>query len=411
MSESSALTRMAFDELRDAAGGIGGIHRGIAGRVFGLIGPAARPTEAAHHAIAGGVYAAIGGAMSAAGRAAELAVAYRGAGEISSTPRGAALLAAINGLIGDRLEAEGHELAETMTVRVDGRPVRVDRASLAAAFPAATPRLVVFLHGLMESEFAWRLGGGPTYGERLEADLACTPVFVRYNTGRHISENGASLAELLESLLAAWPVKVTELALVGHSMGGLVARSAAYHAPDARWVRRVRHFVSLGSPHFGAPLAQAVHYASAALHAVPEIRPLGAFLRRRSAGIRDLRNGSLVDEDWRGRHPDALMSVVCREVPLLEGATHCFVSATVTRSPRHPMARLIGDWLVLEASASGRSRARRIPFDAEHGMHVGGAHHLALLNHPAVYERLREWLAAPPAAVPRRRRLLPRGRR
>ena len=80
-------------------------------------------------------------------------------------------------------------------------------------------------------------------------------------------------------------------------------------------------------------------------------------------------------------------------MPLLEGATHCFVAATVTRSPRHPVGRLIGDWLVLVPSASGHGRTGRIPFEAEHGLHIGGTHHLALLNHPAVYERLRDWLA------------------
>jgi hypothetical protein len=106
-----------------------------------------------------------------------------------------------------------------------------------------------------------------------------------------------------------------------------------------------------------------------------------------------MRQGSLVDEDWSGRDPDALRAAACREVPLLEGATHCFVAATVTASEKHPVSRLIGDWLVLLPSASGRSRTRRIPFRAEHGHHVGGAHHLALLNHPAVYERLLAWLA------------------
>jgi hypothetical protein len=145
----------------------------------------------------------------------------------------------------------------------------------------------------------------------------------------------------------------------------------------------------------GAPLAQAVHYASAALSAVPETRPLAGILRRRSAGIRDLRQGSLVDEDWRDRDPDALRQAACREVPLLEGTTHCFVAATVTRSPDHPIGRLVGDTLVLRPSASGRSRRRRIPFREEHGAHLGGTHHIALLNHPEVYARLREWLAAP----------------
>jgi pimeloyl-ACP methyl ester carboxylesterase len=290
-------------------------------------------------------------------------------------------------------------------VRVDVRPVPLHPDALAEAFPAATGRLVVFLHGLMETEHSWRLGAaehGETYGSRLTRDLGLTAVDVRYNSGRHISENGRSLAELLEGVVAAWPVEVEQIALVGHSMGGLVARSACRtgHEDGHGWTRRVRHLVSLGSPHMGAPLEQAVLYVSAALHAVPETRPLASFLRRRSAGIRDLRQGSLVDEDWRDCDPDALRAAACAEVPLLEGATHCFVAATVTRSPRHPVARLVGDWLVLEASASGRSRTRRIDFGDEHGMHVGGATHFALLNHPAVYEKLREWLAADPGRTP-----------
>jgi hypothetical protein len=182
-------------------------------------------------------------------------------------------------------------------------------------------------------------------------------------------------------------------------MGGLVARSACHQAAcdEARWVRAVRHVVTLGTPHLGAPLAQAAQIAGAALGAVPEARAFAAPLRRRSAGIRDLRDGSLVDSDWAGQDPDALHARACAEVPLLDGATHHFVAATVTRSARHPLGRLVGDWLVLEPSASGRGRRRRIPFRAEDGLHVGSAHHLALLNHPVVYEQLRAWLAAPPS--------------
>ena len=279
--------------------------------------------------------------------------------------------------------------------RVRARTSSPERAALARAFPAATPRLAVFVHGLMETEFAWSLRGGETYGSRLARDLGCTPVYVRYNSGRHVSENGASLPGLLEALVVEWPVEVSELALVGHSMGGLVARSACHQGgrQGAEWVRLVRHIVSLGTPHLGAPLAQAVHYAAAGLGALPETRALAAFLRRRSAGIRDLRQGSLVDEGWRGRDPDALRAAACQEVPLLEGATHCHVSATVTRSARHPVGRLVGDLLVLESSAAGRSRRRRIGLRPEDGLHVGGATHFALLNHPAVYDQLRRWLA------------------
>ena len=269
----------------------------------------------------------------------------------------------------------------------------LDPGALAVAYPHATPRLAVFVHGLMETEHAWRLGGRKSYGAGLARDLGYTPVDVRYNTGRHVSSNGRSLAQLLEELGAAWPVEVEQIALVGHSMGGLVARSACHQAAEegAAWVERVRHVVSLGTPHLGAPLAQGAHYAAAALHAIPETRPFGHLLRRRSAGIRDLRHGSLVDRDWEGRDPDALRAAACEEVPLLPGAVHCFVSASVTRDARHPVGRLIGDALVLHASATGRGR---IAFREEDGLHVGGAHHLALLNHPAVYSQMRRWLGS-----------------
>ena len=398
--EARALTRHSYREVGAAVGGIGEIHRAIAQRAFGASGPGARPAQAIHDAVARTAYAAVREGALLVGRGAEAAVGARLADRpLSRTARGALALGALNGLIGDALEAEGSELAQPMGVRVGGEVVPPEAAALAAAFPDAGPRIVVFLHGLMETEFAWRYGAGldgEAYGERLRRDLGLTPVEVRYNTGRHISQNGRSLAELLEQVVAEWPVEVERIALVGHSMGGLVARSACHHAAgqDAAWVRRVRHIVSLGSPHLGAPLAQAVHVASSLLGTVPETRAFGALLRRRSAGIRDLRHGSLVDADWHGRDPEALRAAACQEVPLLEGATHCFITATITGSPRHPVGRLVGDWLVLQPSGSGRSRRRRIPFRDEDGLHVGGAHHLALLNHAQVYAKLREWLAA-----------------
>ena len=411
--ETRALSRLAFDELRGAAGGVREVHRAIAERAFGAVGAGALPARSVHDVVANGVYGAVRGFACLLGQAAEAGLGRRPPADarwLSTSRRGAVALGALDGLIGDTLERQGSALQEPTTVRVRGRAVAPEPDVVRRAFPQATPRVVVFLHGLMETELAWRLGagaGGGTYAHRLARDLDCTPLYVRYNSGRHISENGRSLADLFEELLAAWPKDVEQIALVGHSMGGLVARSACHYADerDDLWVRRVRHVVSLGSPHMGAPLANVVHWASAGLDLTPETRPFAAYLRRRSAGIRDLRQGSLVDEDWRDCDPDALRAAACREVPLLEGATHCFVAATVTRTAGHPLGRLLGDCLVLEPSAAGRAGTRRIPFRAEHGMHLGGAHHLTLLNHPAVYEGLREWLAAPPlpATAPARR--------
>jgi pimeloyl-ACP methyl ester carboxylesterase len=392
--ELNALTTLGFDELARATGGIGSIQRAVSGRVFRMVGPGAMLVRPVHEGITRGVYRGLGAGTRAVGVAAGRVAARREGVPLSSTPYGSAVIAAIAGLRGDALEEEGSPLAQRMAVRVAGEPVPLEPEAVASAFPAATRRIVVFVHGLMTTEFSWALGGRERFGDRLAREIGCTPVYVRYNSGRHISENGRSLSELMEQLLAAWPVDVDEIALVGHSMGGLVARSACCHAAEAEaeWARIVKHSVSLGTPHMGAPLEQAVHVLSAGLARLPETRPFANFLRRRSSGIRDLRRGSLVDEDWRDCDPDALRGAACAEIPLLEGATHCFVSATITRSDRHPIGRLIGDTLVLVPSASGRSRTRRIPFEDEYGMHLGKASHFALLHHPAVYENLRGWL-------------------
>src|SRR3954453_9065793 len=395
--EARELVRLAFEEAAGAFDGLHSIAGSIAERAFRRTGVGGAPAHWMHDRITGAVYAGLKGSVVGMGRVADAGLARRPR-VVSTTPRGAAVVAAINGLIGDTLERRQSSLHQPMALRVGGEPVGVSRAELAAAYPQAGSRIVVFLHGLMETEFSWSWGSrqtGESYGTLLERELGMTPVYVRYNSGLRISENGRALADLIEEVVAAWPVPVSEVALIGHSMGGLVARSAAHRAEMDRkvWPRLVRQIVSLGTPHMGAPLEQAVHYASAGLNVLPETQPFSRFLRRRSGGIRDLRQGSLVDGDWRDRDPDTLRAEAIAEVPLLNGATHCFVTATITRSPRHPLGRLIGDCLVLQASGSGRSRTRRIAFDEEYGHHVGGANHFALLNHPAVYDKLRDWLA------------------
>jgi len=411
-NEVRALSALAFDELRRFPGAIRDMHLGIAERAFRGAGPGARPAQVIHDAISSRAYGAIGSAASGLGRAVDASMEQRGIGErvsLSTTPRGSFGIAVLNGLIGDRLERDGSALHQPASARRHGYPIGLDEPSLSDAFPEATPRLAVFLHGLTGDEFCWSWGQNlatnpdaeEAYGSRLFADLGYSPVYLRYNSGLHISENGRTVAALLEELVQAWPVEVQQIALVGHSMGGLVARSAAHQADEGErmWVRRVRHIVSLGTPHMGAPLERGAHWAAVTLDKMPETRMLSSFLKKRSAGIRDLRHGSLVDEDWRGRDPEALRAAACKEVPLLPGATHYFVSASVTRDPKHPLGRLLGDILVLVPSASGKSRNRRIPFRDEHGHHIGGTHHLALLNHPEVYERLCDWLATAPEAL------------
>jgi pimeloyl-ACP methyl ester carboxylesterase len=319
------------------------------------------------------------------------------------------VLAILNGSHGDLLEREAPALALGMTVRLAGREVPLDGAAIRAAFPDAGDRLVVFLHGLTGTEHTWGYKAGQhhgrpgvTYGSMLQRDLGLTPVYLRYNTGLHISDNGRRLDALLGRLTDVWPVPVQDLVLIGHSMGGLVARSALNQAAGGtaagrRWTRLVRDTVTLGTPHLGAPLERAAHAATHVLARLPETRPLARVLATRSAGIKDLRRGTIVADDWAGRDLDAPQRGRHTHVPLHDGARHFVVLATLTRDPAARLATVVGDLLVPPRSACGDTGdATRLAFPPDHVRRLGGLHHLDLLNHPRVYEQIHRWLLGRP---------------
>ncbi|GAA3658495.1 permease [Nocardioides ginsengisoli] len=381
--EALALASTAVDDLvvttaRDT-------HAAIARRAHDVVrrgvGPAGAPAEALHRGIAAVVYGAVGlslrGASAGLSRLGEAGV---GPG-LDDGPQGRFVRSAVNGLIGEELRRDHPRLAIEMAVRDAGSDVPLTSAGVAAAFPAATPRLVVFLHGLCENEAYWhrhRDRVGSTYGESLAA-RGWTPVYLRANTGLGVRENGVALSALLQRLVELWPTDVARIALVGHSMGGLVVRTAtAVHAEPAaghaRWTDRVTDIVTLGTPHLGAPLARTAHHGTALLNRMPESRGFGAILDRRSLGIRDLREG------------------VAAEVPCLPHARYRLVSASLSASPRHPVAQVVGDLLVTPRSAVGRDRRGTELFPGAETLHVGRTGHFGLLNHPEVHAALSRWL-------------------
>jgi hypothetical protein len=397
--ELRALGDLAGDAAAGIAGQARGVHEGIASRVFGALGPTAAPVRIAHDRISAGAYAAasaLSGALVRGGAATASVVRPEDAPSIADAVRGRLAVGAINGMWGDRLHRDGSALEMPIAAHVRGRAVAPDAGSLRVAFPAASPRVAVFLHGLCETEDAWRLGASrhAPYGERLRTELGYTPVYVRYNSGLHISHNGRALAALLEQLCAHWPVEVAELALIGHSMGGLVARGACYYAEAGSWRERVRHVFMLGSPHKGAPLELGANAVCHAAARVPELKPFAAPVRARSVGVKDLAYGYVVDADWEGHDPDAFWTNTGTVVPFLQSANHYFVSATLSRDPDAPLGRLLGDLLVLRASAwSHGGRGERLQFPVDRYAHIGGATHFDLLNHPAVYAQIHRWLA------------------
>jgi pimeloyl-ACP methyl ester carboxylesterase len=302
---------------------------------------------------------------------------------------------ALNGAWGDALERRGSPLTTAAIIRRGGRDLGSPRD-----LPDPSTRLAIFVHGLCETDDAWRLGATrhAPYGDRLESELGYTSLYVRYNSGLHISDNGRRLAAMLDQLVASWPVPVSEIVLIGHSMGGLVARSACHYGRADGWKTSVRHAFTLGTPHRGAPLEQAANVACSALSLLPETRGFATPLRNRSPGIKDLRYGYLLDDDWHGFDPDAFLRNTGRRIPFLDAANHYFVCATLASDPDSALARIVGDLLVLRASAwSHGGRGERITFPVDQYRHIGGATHFDLLNHPAIYEQLVKWLTATPA--------------
>ena len=416
-SELRGLGRLAGLAIAGGVTRVEELHGSIAGRAFGGVGPASAPVRAVHDAVARGTYAVVRGTLSraavAVGGAAARAV-VGGGGALADHPAGGVALAVLNGGYGDLLQRDVAALATTMGLRHRGRPLAVEREALAAAYPAATARLAVFVHGLVETERSWWLGAAKHHGDRrtsygtlLRRDLGHTPVWVRYNTGLRVSRNGRALADLLERLVAEWPLPVTDVVLVGHSMGGLVVRSAVHQAahpddgPPATWLGLTRATVTLGTPHLGAPAEKAANVATHALGLVGETRPLAALLAMRSVGIKDLRYGNVVTADWDGHDPDALLRNTRTHVPLHDGVRHFAVVGTAFGPHDGPAGSLLGDLLVRPSSAVGDTgRETRLAFPDTHVVRLAGLNHFDLLNHPRVYDHLHTWLADPgtPAA-------------
>jgi pimeloyl-ACP methyl ester carboxylesterase len=399
--EIAALGDLAGDAAAGATEQIHEMHAGIARRVWRRVGPASIPVMIAHDRIARKAYTAAGEltrTIVRAGAQAASAAQSPDSPSVQRSPAGRVLVSALNGAFGDTLVQRGNPLALPMAFRRRGQDLELDAASIAAAYPHAKPRLVVFVHGLCETDDAWagipaRPARHVPYGHRMEVELGYSPLYLRYNTGRHISENGREFADVLGRLIAAWPVAVDEIVLIGHSMGGLVARSACHYGAGNECIANVRHVFTLGTPHHGAPLEQVTNAASVALARLPETRPLAKALNIRSSGIKDLRYGYLTDECWMDQDCDAYLRNTSREIPFLPSARHYFICATLTREPDAAIGRIIGDLLVLQPSAwahPGRGKRRQFPI--EHYHHLGGANHFDLLNHPAIFAQIRRCL-------------------
>ncbi|MBB6088003.1 lipase family alpha/beta hydrolase [Wenzhouxiangella marina] len=305
------------------------------------------------------------------------------------------LIAKLNGVLGDRLEASGSPLAIPMSLRSEGRVLELNAAVLARQLSGQHKRrVVVLVHGLCMHHGQWQRETHD-HGRALASDLDCSVLHLHYNTGRRISTNGEEFARKLDALLKAWPEPIDSLILLGHSMGGLVIRSALEQArqDELDWLDRVDGAIFLGSPHHGAPLERLGNGLDRLLELSPYSAPFTQLGRLRSAGIRDLRYGNVTLADWQGVDHGHWRDSR-RPTPLPEGLRCLSIAATRSPNPDAPIGSLKGDGLVPVASALGRhdDADQELALSSADRFIVADTHHLGLLEHPEVYTRLRDWL-------------------
>jgi pimeloyl-ACP methyl ester carboxylesterase len=404
LSDLRGLSRLALNAAHMVTDVVEDVHVSVAGAAGGRVPlplngwPA--PTLRRTGGIPGVVYRSIHAGYDVVGAGVHAvldAVSPRAAAPPASTREREAMVAILNGVWGDHLAASDNPLAIEMSFRHAGVSLVLDADALRASIPRPGRRLLVLVHGLCMSDLGWLQNERHDHGVELARDLGYTPVYLHYNTGLHVSTNGKRFAELLERLVGEWPQEVEELVIIGHSMGGLVARSATHYGSEDghRWRRQLRRLVFLGTPHHGSRLERAGNWTGLLMKATRFSAPFHRLGATRSAGITDLRHGSLLEEDWQGR--DRFGHGVDNRRPLpLPDDVACYTMA-VTQGARAGDARdrLLGDGLVPLDSALGihRDEGRTLPFPKSRCWTGYGMAHLDLLANPEVYAQIREWLA------------------
>jgi pimeloyl-ACP methyl ester carboxylesterase len=361
------------------------------------------------------VYRAIHGLTFAVGRGLDSVLARlqphleRVEGSATDSPERQAVVAALNGVMGDHLAATHNPMATRMQLRLQGVPLWDDPQALALNTEQAQPQVLLLIHGLCMNDLQWTAaheGQAVNHGETLAHAMGCTLLTLRYNSGLHISSNGQELAVLLETLQTRWPVPLQEIHVLAHSMGGLVMRSSVFAATQAgmRWPQQLKTIVFLGTPHHGAPLERAGNRVDVILASTPTTAPLGRLAQLRSSGITDLRYGLLLDEDWLGRDRFRRSPDRRTVLPLPDGVACYAVAATVAGKRGLLAERLLGDGLVPLQSALGQhdDPKRCLHFAKTSTFIAYHTSHLALLGNPEVAAQLLRWLkpnAGQPQAV------------
>jgi pimeloyl-ACP methyl ester carboxylesterase len=361
-----------------------------------------RPAQQRMGGISGLVYGSIRGITRAVGGAIDMALipvapalAAMMKNQNAHTPERDAFIAAINGILGDYMAGTGNPLAISMQMRLHGQPLEIGEKALSKAIGAAENKLLIMVHGLCRNDLQWNRKGHD-HGAAIARDLGYSVVYLHYNTGLHVSENGKSFANEINALTEKWPVPLKELSIIAHSMGGLVTRSACHYGSLSghEWLEKLKKIIFLGTPHHGTTAERMGNRLEFILGITPYSAPLARLGSIRSAGITDLRYGSVLREDWEGtdRFAD---SKDRRVIVPLPDKVRCYAIGAVIGKKDDTLGRLINcDGLVPLESALGRHKkpAYNLDFPKTHQYVKNGINHFDLLNHPDIYKKINAFI-------------------
>ncbi len=400
-SDLRAAAQLAIHATHGVANIAEGVHHAVLG-TMGLNGSGDKNTLQQTNGISGFVYRTVHGVTELVGNGLQLAftklepLMAKLVDASPDTPEREAVLAALNGVLGDQLEQNHNPLATPMTLRYRGQVVH---GKLPLPNGADTNgKLLIVLHGLCMNDLQWMhpdADGNPTsHAHALATAHGYTPVFVRYNTGLHTSQNGVEFSKRLAQLLLDWPVPVESITVLAHSMGGLITRSACAQADANTWLPLLKSIAFLGTPHHGAPLERAGNWVDVVLGSTPFSRPFAKLGQMRSAGITDLRYGHVLAADWEGhdrfhRKPDSRT-----HLPLPEGVACYAVAATLAKPGSTLSDGIPADGLVPLPSALGQHAdpQRKLQFEPNRQTVVYGVSHMELLRSVVVRDQLLAWL-------------------
>ncbi len=308
-------------------------------------------------------------------------------------------IGALNGIVGNHLEYQENGLSIEMGFYFNGQEIQLKKEEIIKRYPNLNSKICILIHGLTNDETVWgfKEDNKTNYGTLLQNDFGFTPFFVRYNTGLHISENGKQFSQLINELIENYPIEISEINLIAHSMGGLVTRSACYYGPlqGTNWSNKLNKLIFLGTPHLGAPLEKFGNVLTNLLKTIPSsyTKLAGNIIDLRSDGIKDLRYGYLIDEDWKNQHPDALLRNNKKTIPLLGHVDYYLITGTLTQDPKHLISEWFGDALVREKSGKGLSNdEHHIPFNLNNHKEFPGIAHLPLAYSPEIYLQIKNWI-------------------